>query len=304
MSTIENLDDSYTIVLAGTGPGASSRVLKPGDLIGGSYRLKSLLGRGGMGYVFCAEHTIIKHDYALKMLAPERMTEASLRRFEIEAKAIANLDHPNIVKVYNMGLDEGDCPYYVMDLLHGTTLSDCIAARQDIPLEECLDILGHIAAGLGYAHGKGIVHRDMKPLNVIMLPENNGRVGVKIVDFGIAKLLPSANLRNQSQTATGEVFGSPFYMSPEQCMGNQVDRRSDIYSLGCTFFEALCGKPPYCGANAMETVLMHQNNPIPSIFREATRKALARGGRCTALKNDGQKSGSSLPVYGTAHARS
>ena len=132
MSQIESFDDSHTIILNGTGPGVSSRVLKAGDLIGGSYKLKSLLGKGGMGYVFCAEHTIIKRDYALKMLAPEQLNEATVRRFEIEGKAIANLDHQNIVKVYNMGLDAGDCPFYVMDLLDGTALSDYIAVRQDI----------------------------------------------------------------------------------------------------------------------------------------------------------------------------
>lgn len=264
MSQNESFDDSHNITMGGASPGVSARVLKPGDLIGGSYELKSLLGKGGMGYVFCAEHIMIQHQYALKLLAPEQLNETSRRRFETEGKAIANLNHPNIVKVYNMGLDRGDCPFYVMDLLDGRALSDGL--DQGIGFDTCLDIFIQIASGLAYAHGKGIVHRDVKPSNIILLDEGSGRPHVKIVDFGIAKLLPSASLQTQSQTAIGEVFGSPLYMSPEQGQGLSVDHRSDIYSLGCTLFEILCGRPPFRGPNAMATVLMHQTEPPPSIL--------------------------------------
>ncbi len=276
MTLLESFDDSHTITLFGNAPGLPSRLLKPGEVVGGSYRLKSLLGHGGMGYVFCAEHTMINRDYALKMLAPEKLNETSRRRFQVEAQAIATLDHPNIVKVYNMGLDGGDCPFYVMDLLEGTALSDYIDKKLDLAFEEWLDIFGQIALGLGYAHSKGIVHRDVKPSNIVLLVQNNGRHLVKIVDFGIAKLLPSADLHSQSQTATGEVFGSPFYMSPEQGMSGSVDHRSDIYSLGCTFYETLCGEPPYRGQNAMQTVIMHQEKPIASILAARPDKQLPR----------------------------
>ncbi len=181
-----------------------------------------------------------------------------------EGKAIANLNHPNIVKVYNMGLDGGDCPFYVMDLLDGQAMSDGI--DPSIGLEGCLEIFIQIASGLGYAHSKGIVHRDVKPSNIILLEDGSGRPYVKIVDFGIAKLLPSASLQAQSQTAIGEVFGSPLYMSPEQGLGVEVDHRCDIYSLGCTLFEILGGRPPFRGPNAMATILMHQTEPAPSIL--------------------------------------
>jgi len=219
-----------------------------------------------MGYVFCAEHTMIAREYALKMLAPEQLNESSRKRFEAEGRAIANLDHANIVKVYNMGLDGGEYPFYVMDLLDGVALSDCIKLSNGIDFFDCLEIFSQIAAGLGYAHGRGIIHRDVKPSNILLLTEPDGKPLVKIVDFGIAKVLTSAGMKHQSQTATGEVFGSPFYMSPEQCMGETIDARSDIYSLGCALFEALSGKPPFRGQNAMETVMMHQSQPVPSLL--------------------------------------
>ncbi|MBS1992594.1 MAG: protein kinase [Cyanobacteria bacterium SZAS LIN-3] len=260
----ESFDDSHAVTLWAAGSGAVGRELKQGEIIGGSYRLKSLLGKGGMGYVFCAEHIMIKRDYALKLLAAERLNESSRRRFESEGKAIANLDHENIVKVYNMGIDRGDCPFYVMELLDGAPLSDFIADQPGLSFDDCLDIFSQIASGLSYAHSKGIIHRDVKPSNVVLLTLDNGRVQAKIVDFGIAKLLPAAGIEGQSQTVPGEVFGSPYYMSPEQCMGNNVDARSDIYSLGCSLFEALTGRPPYRGGNVLETVMMHQSAAVPS----------------------------------------
>jgi serine/threonine protein kinase len=268
MSGPEQFDETHMITLSGaeSGPHSAislSRQLKRGDVIGGSYKLLSLIGQGGMGYVFCAEHTMIKRLYALKILAPELLSEANSKRFEVEGRAIANLDHVNIVKVHNMGLDSDNCPFYVMDLLQGQALSDCVGSGL-LSVDDALDILTQIAAGLGYAHGKGIVHRDIKPSNVILTNEND-RVIVKIVDFGIAKLLPSASLQGQSQTTTGEVVGSPLYMSPEQCMSGAIDERTDIYSLGCTFYEMVAGVPPFKGASALETVLMHQQAPVPKI---------------------------------------
>ncbi len=226
-----------------------------------------------MGYVFCAEHTMLGRDFALKILAPERLNDETRRRFELEGKAIANLEHPAIVKVYNMGLYDGDCPYYVMDLLEGLALSDLIA-KGPVQFDTVLDIFIQIAAGLGYAHGKGVVHRDVKPSNVVLLPGKDGGYIVKVVDFGIAKLLPSASLAGQSQTAPGDIFGSPFYMSPEQCIGADVDNRSDIYSLGCTFFETLSGQPPYRGQNALDTMMMHEKRPTPSLLQTGQGKTL------------------------------
>jgi serine/threonine protein kinase len=243
-------------------------------VIGGSYRLKSLIGKGGMGYVFLAEHNIIGQNYALKIIIPTMMSEVSLARFEAEARTIAKLDHPNIVKVYNMGLDQGDCPFYVMDLLTGKSLDEILVGEGPIAPLPCLKIFHQAALGLDYAHRKQVVHRDIKPSNLILLPPNGseGIVGdgqVKIVDFGIAKS-GAAGVKGQALTATGEIVGSPFYMSPEQCMGKNIDARSDIYSLGCSLFECLTGVPPYRGGSPVHTLMMHLESALPKLLLRST----------------------------------
>jgi serine/threonine protein kinase len=262
MSQTERFDDTHFLSL-----GSSTRELKPGDIVGGAYILKSLLGRGGMGYVFLAQHNIIKRDYALKIIRPDKMDDFSWQRFEIEGRAIAKLDHPNIVKIYNMGIDQGKCPFYVMELLAGRALSNYIDDDDGLTFEQCLDIFRQVAQGLAYAHKKGIVHRDVKPANIILLKVNddNYKEGfqAKVVDFGLAKVInPDAS---QAITAKGQIFGSPYYMSPEQCQGQTVDHRSDIYSLGCALFECIAGEPPFIGANAIEIMLMHTEATMPKL---------------------------------------
>jgi len=260
MSQTERFDNTHFLSL-----GSSTRELKPGDIVGGAYILKSLLGQGGMGYVFLAEHNIIKRDYALKIIRPDKMDDFSWQRFEVEGRVIAKLDHPNIVKIYNMGVDQGKCPYYVMDLLNGRALSNYIDDDDGLTFEQCLDIFRQVAEGLSYAHRKGIIHRDVKPANIIVLKEDNDKGGfqAKVVDFGLAKVINP--VAGQAITAKGQVFGSPHYMSPEQCQGQAVDHRSDIYSLGCALFESIAGNPPFVGANAIEIMLMHTEVPMPKL---------------------------------------
>ncbi len=260
MSQTERFDETHFLSL-----GSSTRELKPGDTVGGAYILKSLLGQGGMGYVFLAEHNIIKKDYALKIIRPDKMDDFSWQRFEIEGRVIAKLDHPNIVKIYNMGIDQGKCPYYVMDLLTGRALSNYIDDDDGLTFEHCLDIFRQVAEGLSYAHRKGIVHRDVKPANIIVLKEENDKFAfqAKVVDFGLAKVINP--VAGQAITAKGQVFGSPHYMSPEQCQGQAVDHRSDIYSLGCALFESIAGDPPFIGANAVEIMLMHTEVAMPKL---------------------------------------
>jgi tRNA A-37 threonylcarbamoyl transferase component Bud32 len=242
--------------------------LQLGSILGGSYRVDSILGRGGMGVVYLAEHLLIKRSYALKVLAPDQVNEANWNRFQSEGKAIAKLEHHNIVKIYDMGVDHGQCPYYVMDLLEGPSLADFIKTNGPLTVDQAVEIFTQICDGLGYAHQCGIIHRDVKPSNIILtglMDSPRSPVVVKIVDFGLAKLVGAMAQAGQSQTATGEVFGSPYYMSPEQCLGGKIDERSDIYSLGCTLFECLTGRPPFRGASALQTVLMHQNEKPPSL---------------------------------------
>jgi serine/threonine protein kinase len=247
---------------------------KYGDIIGGSYKIKSILGRGGMGVVYRAQHLVVDRDVALKALAPDRINEANWKRFQAEGKAIARLDHPNIVKVYDMGIDERGSLYYVMDLLHGLSLAQYISQKGLPNVGETLEIFGQLSSGLGYAHRQGIVHRDIKPSNIILCPAGGGSnvPVVKIIDYGLVKLLGEADQLVQSHTATGHVLGSPLYMSPEQCMAGQIDQRTDIYSLGCTLFECLTGQPPFHGESVLATALMHQNNEPPTLSKTSPEK--------------------------------
>lgn len=218
-----------------------------------------------MGAVFRAEHNVMKKEYAVKVLLADSISQDSWQRFSLEARAIAKMDHANIVKVHNMGTDEDGRPYYVMDLLHGKTLQALSRAKAEIPLPIVLDIFSQIARGLAYAHDKGIIHRDIKPSN-IMLIDNKKNYHVKIVDFGMVKLGKNqAAINSQFETKAGEVLGSPLYMSPEQCTGDTCDERSDVYSLGCTLFEILTKSLPFKGQSAMETMMMHQSARPPAL---------------------------------------
>ncbi len=254
----------------------AASVCAPGDIIGGTYLIQELIGKGGMGYVFCAEHTIIGQKYALKILPPEQINETNWRRFQSEGKAIAKLNHQNIVRIHNMGVDRDRCPYYVMDLLYGASLSELIEKTGPLPLAVAIEIFLQLCQGLSYAHRVGVIHRDMKPNNVILqnqpvapLSDKDKVPAVKIVDFGLARLIRIEGDSLQRITSTGEIFGTPLYMSPEQCMGVNVDNRADIYSLGCALYETLTGQPPFRGENAMATVLMHMEvepRPLSQAF--------------------------------------
>ena len=237
----------------------------PEIIVGKTYRIKGLLGKGGMGNVYLAEHIIIGKQYALKMLAPEQITQDNWNRFHSEGKAIALLDHPHIVKIHNMGVDETGYPYYVMDLIKGESLLDKLRQKTPLSLAELLTVFTQIASALDYSHKKGIIHRDIKPSNIMVLDNATGAIDTRLVDFGIAKLLQFSGADRQRLTATGEIFGTPYYMSPEQCIGARLDQRSDIYSFGCTLFEALCGRPPFKGSSATETVMMHLNQAPPTL---------------------------------------
>lgn len=243
-----------------SGSGNFSRVgsegrLGPECLIDGSYKLGPLLGRGGMGEVYQCRHLGLDKEYALKLLTGRDSAAAQRvilwKRFETEARAMARLNHENIVQIHNMGVHDGTTPYYVMDLVAGQTLADKLKAGP-LPVEESLDIFIQVCHCLNFAHRRGIIHRDIKPANIML--NQDGKV--KLLDFGLAKFTDT--LAAQGLTAPGEVFGSPLYMSPEQAMGNRVDARSDIYSSAASLYEALTGKPPLVGKTAMETLLKIQ----------------------------------------------
>ncbi|MDP3506440.1 MAG: serine/threonine-protein kinase [Candidatus Melainabacteria bacterium] len=267
-SAVDLTDSSFTEVL----PQVLDGKLKPLDLVGENYEIISLLGVGGMGYVYRVRHRILQKLFAMKTLSSQQVTEIAWRRLQVEAQAIARMNHPNIVGIYNLGLHEERLPYYVMDLLDGEALADRLKRDSALSLAEALPIFIEVCSGLGYAHKKGIIHRDIKPGNIILLHKaDSAGATIKIVDFGIAKLSGVSDPNNQHLTSMGEVFGSPYYMSPEQCIGGRIDARSDIYSLGCTLFEALVGHPPFKGANPVMTMTLHQSQEPPTLRKASGR---------------------------------
>jgi serine/threonine protein kinase len=245
--------------------------LAPGFVVDNTYEVLALIGGGGMGKVYRARHIILQKEYALKVLSMDQVTDLVWRRFQIEAQAIGRMNHANIVGISNLGLHQGYLPYYVMDLLQGRTLLEILERRGTLSLKEGLPIFIEACAGIGYAHKKGIVHRDIKPGNLFILDTKDVNGNLKIVDFGIAKLSGIKDVCSQQLTHAGEICGSPLYMSPEQCQCGHIDTRSDVYSLGCTLFETLTGSPPLQGKSGIETILMHQNTAPPTL------RAAARG---------------------------
>lgn len=245
-------------------PGAE---LQPEQLLGGKYRVISLLGKGGMGVVYKVEQIFLGKELALKTIDKRLLSDVTIRRFQQEAKAAFAVRHPNIIAVNDFGLLDDQTPFLVMEIINGETLGERITRTGRLNIDEAIPIFVQACFGLGYAHDHGIVHRDVKPNNIMLLDELPlaAEGAVKIVDFGIAKFSQHDEGEIQALTRTGEVFGSPLYMSPEQCAGERVDHRADIYSFGCVMFEALTGTPPFIGENAIKTMFMHQSGIAPSL---------------------------------------
>ncbi len=226
-------------------------------VIGGAFRIISIIGEGGMGIVYLAQHLSLNRPYALKVLSPSIVSEQSWLRFKAEAKTLAALNHPGLVRVYDLGIHENTVPYYSMDYLDGETLEELLVRKGPQTIENTISIFLAVLDALAYAHRNNVVHRDIKPANIFICKSQE----IKILDFGISKLV--GEKRNQELTAIGEVFGSPYYMSPEQCRGEQIDLRSDIYSLGCSLFETLTGYVPFESANSLEIAMLHEEGEIP-----------------------------------------
>ena len=211
------------------------KTIRPGAVFAGKFRILDVLGRGGMGIVYLAEDLNLKRRIALKLLPPDLVCDTEAReRFLREARAAAALDHPNICTVHEVGESEGQ-PYLAMTLVEGRTLGARIA-EGPLPLGEALDVALQVAEALRAAHERGIVHRDVKPANVMMTEKGL----VKVMDFGLARFESGSDF-----TQTRTVMGTVAYMSPEQARGDRVDRRTDIWALGCTLFEMLTGQGPF-----------------------------------------------------------
>lgn len=242
-----------------------------------------LIGRGGMASVYRAYHEKLKREVAVKVLFSDLIKNTRyIKRFQIEAGAAGALNHPHLVPVYDYGVAEDGSPYLVMDLAEGTTLAKLIEKEGFIELDRAIEIFTQIAEALQYAHQERVIHRDIKPGNIIV-ETRDGADFVKVLDFGIAKVVPVEEKEGHTLTHTGELFGTPKYMSPEQCLGDEIDIRTDIYSLGCLMYECTSGKPAFEGENAIKTIVKHVNEVpaplppgVPNGMRNLIFKALAK----------------------------
>jgi serine/threonine protein kinase len=236
-----------------------------GKLIQDRYRVESVLAKGSMGVVYKAIQELIGREVAIKVLHGYLVSDdESIKRFHKEAKAASRLNHPNITTLYDYGVLSSGQPYIVMDLLRGQSLAEMLKERDYLPFEEALVIFKQVCEAMQEAHQRGVIHRDIKPEN-IMIEQGDRTLTVKVVDFGIAKFVQEQDDTIGKITKTGTVCGSPTYMSPEQCDDNQVDHRSDIYSLGIVIYETITGKVPFAGADIYNVMTMHVKDPPPRL---------------------------------------
>ncbi|HEX4340907.1 MAG TPA: protein kinase [Polyangiaceae bacterium] len=241
------------------------RDLAAGEMVG-EYRIDRIIGKGSFGVVYKAVHPVIGKAAAVKILKREFSSNPQMvSRFIAEARAVNQIRHRNIVDIFSFGVFRDGRQYYVMELLEGAPLDQFLTQRGPIPVEEALPILDRIARALDAAHGAGIVHRDLKPANVF-LAEDEGHRFPKLLDFGVAKLMreePHADFR----TTTGAMLGTPHYMSPEQCRGDAIDYRTDVYSFGVMIHQILTGRLPFDAESILKVMNMHNSFPPPSMTR-------------------------------------
>lgn len=249
-------------------------------VLNGRYELQRRVGRGGMAEVFLARDRLLDRPVAIKILFPEFATDPSfVARFRREAQRAANLNHPNIVGVYDWGKERGTY-YIVMEYVDGQSVSEILRADGPFPAKRAAQIAADTAAALGFAHQKDVVHRDVKPGNILIT--RNGEV--KVADFGIARAMTSSSEENLTQT--GSVMGTATYFSPEQAQGKPVDARTDLYALGVVLYEMVSGKPPYQADSPVAIAYKHVQEPLPSLkerapsvpadYEAVTVKALAK----------------------------
>jgi eukaryotic-like serine/threonine-protein kinase len=219
----------------------------------GNYRLLQLLGEGGMGWIYLAHHLRIGRRVAIKMLRPELASDpVAVRRFFAEARAVNRIDHENIVEIHDFVHNEHGYTYLVLEFLVGRDLLTLIESDSGVPLARAIDIMAQVSRALAAAHEAGVVHRDLKPENIFLTETADGTDFVKLLDFGIAKLLcPGGSPR---LTRAGTAVGTPNYISPEQALGAEVDHRADIYSFGLILYELTTGRRPFAAADVVETV--------------------------------------------------
>ncbi|MCS6884944.1 MAG: serine/threonine-protein kinase [Acidobacteriota bacterium] len=260
----------------------------PGErIVDGKYRIDALIGQGGMGTVYRATHLELDRVIALKVVLPDFVSSSeTLERFRREARAAARLNHPNVITIYDFGVLQSGRAYLAMELLTGRSLREEIEKHGYLSPERVLQLLKPVCEAVQAAHNAGVIHRDLKPDNIVIEVNEFGTETVKVVDFGIAKLKETSGQKLNSLTGPGLVMGTPHYMSPEQCKGEDLDPRSDVYSLGVMLYEMLCGQVPFDAPTPSAVIIQHAIDPpqrlslrrkdIPPKVEEVVMKALSK----------------------------
>lgn len=248
-----------------------------GKLFADRYEIISLLGQGGMGAVYKAQHVYMKRKVAVKMLLPGTiLTESGLKRFRKEAQAASALQHPNVVTVHEFDISEKFQTFMVMDFIEGHDLKEELDRNGPLSQHRFVHIFEQACAALAHAHKHGVIHRDIKDTNIMLLATEDDPDFVKIVDFGLARIMGEEGDPAQRLTETGAWLGTPLFMSPEQCRGMKCDERSDIYSLGCVMYEALCGQLPFKADNMLDIMHKHVREFPPPMGVVAPQQRITR----------------------------
>ncbi len=275
-SRIDTLPDGFADIL-------KRRSLQPGDVVGERYELREVLGGGAMGHVFTAENRAIGAVVAVKVLKPELLANPEFRqRFQYEAQAVGSIEHPNVARFHDVVV--GDPTFLVMEYVPGETLATVLAREKAMSIQRAVHIATRLAWGLDAAHAAGIIHRDLKPANVILTADREVGETPKLIDFGLAKIAAVAG--SEQLTRTGQIIGTPSYMSPEQISGRDVDARSDVYALACLLYEMIAGRPPFTGSDDVQTLYRQLHEPpeplslnaadIPAALDKVVNRALAK----------------------------
>lgn len=266
LSRIDSISDEFLRLLTTAPP-------EVGDVLDERYKIVERLGDGAMGHVFVAETLAFGRRVAVKILRPELLASASFRqRFQQEAEAVAKIDHPNVARFLDLVV--GNPTFLVMEYVRGPTLDELLAKERQLVPERAAALAARLAWALEAAHQAGVIHRDIKPTNVIVSPDLERGEEPKLIDFGLAKL--ASQTSESGLTRTGQIVGTPAYMSPEQIAARPVDARSDVYALGCLLYEMLAGRPPFAGADDVQVLYkqMHEAPPSVSTLAPAVPRAL------------------------------
>jgi len=266
------------------GDASSGSDLRPGTVLKGCYRIERRLGVGGMGTVYLAQHLEIEKLVAIKVLGPESIHRPQIReRFLREARATASIEDEHVIAIHDFGTTPEGVAFFVMEYLQGVDLAAVIKHHAPLSWPRARDIALQISMGMTAAHAKGVVHRDMKPANVFRI-DRSGAEFIKVLDFGLAKVIRPEKSVGEALTQTGMLFGTPEYMSPEQAQGGRHDHRVDIYALGVILFEMLTGRPPFRADTFMGLLQQHTFDPPPRPSDVAPHAGIPPAAEAVVLK--------------------